>query len=303
MNNPNCRICGATGDQQQVRANTVFGGKPEHKFFECSECGAIYLFPVPSEEEEKRFYKQEFERYMATRAGVERDWTNAEKHIQTNQDQVKRRWAFIEEYLKPEQKLLEIGCSTGFMLDRFREYGADVSGIELSDEFLPFLRQRGHKVYSSIEILKKDNPEVKFDIITHFFVFEHMRDPFSFLESTYSMLKSGGYIIAEVPCSNDPLTSLYDIPAFEEFYWSIAHHYYYTPKSIKFVLDKLGYDYEIKPEQRYDISNHMYWMMAGKPGGQGKFDDIFSAETNRLYKEDLKSSWKCDTMFIYVRKP
>jgi SAM-dependent methyltransferase len=142
----------------------------------------------------------------------------------------------------------------------------------------------------------------KFDLIVHFFVLEHIRDPFDFFKETYAMLKPGGRIIAEVPCANDPLTSMYTIPEFEKFYWSIAHHYYYNPESISYILEKLGYEYELIPEQRYDLSNHMTWMMEGKPGGQGKYDQIFSRQLNEKYMDDLKSKWVCDTMVVVIDK-
>ena len=87
---PRCRICQADETRQSVRAEHVFGGKPEHNFWHCARCSAVYLYPIPSEEQEALFYEREFEKFMAARAGSERDWTNAEKHIDTNQDQVER---------------------------------------------------------------------------------------------------------------------------------------------------------------------------------------------------------------------
>ena len=31
------------------------------------------------------------------------------------------------------------------------------------------------------------------------------------------------------------------------------------PKTISYILDKLGYEYKIVPEQGYDLSNHIHW--------------------------------------------
>ena len=95
---------------------------------------------------------------------------------------------------------------------------------------------------------------------------------------------------------------IYNIYAFEKFYWSIAHHYYYTPTSIKYVLNSLKYKFEIVPEQRYDISNHMTWMMEGKPGGQNKFFKEFGLEFDQTYRQRLKDTWQCDTIFFYIWK-
>ncbi len=295
-----CRICKAeTG--QKIRANTVFGGEEKHNFWECENCKAIYLYPPLTEEEEEFFYKKEFEKFMSKRVGDHRDWSNAENHIKTNQDQVKRRWKFLENHLEKDKSILEIGCSSGFMLEAFRNYGLNCYGVEPSGEFLKFLHQNRFKAYQSLNELRNSLPNKKFDLIVHFFVFEHIRNPFEFLQETYEMLEDNGVIIAEIPSATDPLTSLYNIPAFENFYWSIAHHYYYTPESLKYILDKLGYKYELIPEQRYDLSNHITWLMEGKPGGQNRFS-IFSKKTIESYKQDLKDHWICDTILLKIYK-
>ncbi len=109
---PQCRICNADQSTQFIRAPLVFGGNKEHHFWQCKHCDAIYLYPVPSVDEEKNFYLMEFEGFMSSRVGDHRDWSNAQKHKETNQDQVIRRLPFIEEYLSPGIYILEIGCST-----------------------------------------------------------------------------------------------------------------------------------------------------------------------------------------------
>jgi len=298
---PCCRICGAGGSQLSIKAQTVFGGSPEHKFWHCSKCDVVFLYPVLSEQEEQHFYRMEFEKFMAARSGKERDWSNAEAHIKTNQDQVKRRLSFLEPYLRTGADLLEIGCSSGFMLDAFRDYGMNCTGVEPSGEFTDFLYSKGYPVFENLNQLI-DNSTKKYDLLVHFFVFEHIRDPFVFLKQTYDLLKEDGKIIAEIPCINDPLVSVFKIQAFDEFYWSIAHHYYYSPKSLAYVLDHLNLAYDMFPEQRYDLSNHIIWMLEGKPGGQGKFNHIFSQNLIEQYKRDLKQSWFCDTIFLVIYK-
>ncbi|UCE06633.1 MAG: class I SAM-dependent methyltransferase [bacterium] len=298
---PWCRICGADQKFQRIRAHTVYGGQEEHNFWHCSECDAVYLFPIPSEEEEAQFYNQEFEKFMAKRSGKNQDWTEPLAHVKANQDQVKRRWPFLEPHLRSGQTLLEIGCSSGFMLNAFRDHGLNCVGIEPSGAFLDFLLANDYEGYKSLEELVQ-REEKKFNIIVHFFVLEHISDPYSFFSYSLELLEEGGKIIAEVPCVNDPLTSLYSIPAFEEFYWSIAHHYYYSQKSLGYILNKLGVKYEMLPEQRYDLSNHIVWMTEGKPGGQDRYNYVFSKELIEKYKQDLKDNWLCDTIFLYVYK-
>ena len=295
-----CRICKANKDFQSIRGEYVYGGNKEHKFWRCGKCDAVYLYPVPTEEEDEYFYKNEFAKFAAKRSSLERDWSNAEAHIRNNQDHVKRRWDFLRPHLHPEMDLMEIGCSSGFMLNAFRDAKLNCVGIEPSGEFIEFLAKQDHLAFKSLKDLKLIEPEKKFDLITHFFVLEHIRDPFQFMKETLTFLKPNGKIIAEIPCVDDPLATIFNIPAFEKFYWAVGHHYYYSPKSLSYILDSLDLNYELLPEQRYDLSNHITWMMEGVPGGQGKYNHIFSDELINIYKRDLKEHWICDTIFLIV---
>ncbi|MGG7048320.1 class I SAM-dependent methyltransferase [Campylobacter sp. M4] len=191
-----CRLC-QSNKGQKLRATDVFGGTQEHKFWECNNCGVVYLYPYLSPEQEREFYKKEFEKFMSKRVGDHRDWSGAKEHSISNLDQVKRRWKFLQKHLDIHKdvganKLLEIGCSSGFMLSAFRDYGFDCYGIEPSGEFLEFLHKNDFNAYESFEELVLANNGIKFDIITHFFVFEHISDPLSFLKNTYDLLNEGG---------------------------------------------------------------------------------------------------------------
>ena len=299
---PNCRLCSASFKHQSVRADHVYGGGEEHKFFHCSNCDLVYLWPIPSESEEKLFYANEFEKFMEVRSGGDRDWSGPEAHIKSNQDNVKRRMDVLKQYFRPGSDILEIGCSSGFMLNAFRDAGLSAIGIEPSGGFREFLEKTRHTWFASIEDMRNSLPEKRFDVIVHFFVLEHIRDTQRFLRDQVDLLNKDGVIVAEVPCVSDPLTSLFEIPEFAKFYWSIAHHYYFSPTSLSRILDSIECRYEIVPEQRYDISNHLIWMQKGIPGGQGYYDDVFSSETKTCYMNDLKKKWLCDTMFVHIWK-
>jgi hypothetical protein len=116
------------------------------------------------------------------------------------------------------------------------------------------------------------------------------------------LLKIEGKMVFEVPCATDPLIALYKVSAFDKFYWSVAHHWYFNRESLTEVLKKTGYRFELFPEQRYDLSNHMVWMQEGKPGGLGRYGDIFGSNLDGLYKEKLKEHWLCDTVIAVVNK-
>lgn len=298
---PHCRFCDADPSSQSIKGHFVYGGTPDQHFWECSDCQMIYLSPPFDEANEKEFYGKEFEKFMAKRAGQDMDWTGPEKHFQSNQREVQRRLPFLEPYLKKGQRVLEVGCSSGFMLSALKEKGLDVYGLDPSGGFVDYVRSKQIPVYHSLNELESE-ANCNFDLIIHYYVFEHIRRPVQFLNEYMPLLNDGGKMIFEVPCASDPLVELYKIPAFGEFYWSVVHHWYFNKESLPRVFKKAGYSYEIYPEQRYDISNHMTWMLDGKPGGLGKYSEIFGSELDHLYKERLKKNWTCDTIIAVVSK-
>jgi hypothetical protein len=152
-----------------------------------------------------------------------------------------------------------------------------------------------------LEELKREH-DLTFDLIIHYYVLEHIRNPVQFIGQYMERLGDSGKMIFEVPCATDPLVELYKVPAFDRFYWSVAHHWYFTKESLTEVLKRVGYSFELYPEQRYDISNHMTWMLEGEPGGLGRYGHIFGTELDMLYKERLKENWLCDTIVAVVEK-
>jgi hypothetical protein len=57
------------------------------------------------------------------------------------------------------------------------------------------------------------------------------------------------------------------------------------------------------PVQRYDISNHIHWLSAGKPGGVGAYTDLLDDAVNAEYQRRLRETWHCDTVMAVARNP
>jgi SAM-dependent methyltransferase len=292
-----CPLCRASAEQQGVVTRHVYGAKgAERAFFYCSSCDVRYMHPSLTSEEEARFYAAEFEGFMAGRAGAAGGWNKVDDHIRANEPTRLRRMAFLQPYLERRSIVLEVGCSSGFMLFPLIEAGHACVGVEPSGVFSDFLRTRGLSVYASLGQLPRCGRQDLFDIVIHFFVLEHIAQARAFLEQQLALLKPGGKIIFEIPNAADPLFSVYDIPAFERFYWSIAHPWYFSEASLRYLLDQVGRPYEILRDQRYDLSNHMVWARDGRPGGMGRFTEILGPELEESYKKALIRTGRCDTL-------
>ncbi len=299
-----CPLCNAGIEDQSVVTSHVFGcvAKQYRAFYHCESCDVRYQFPRLTIEEEARFYAAEFEGFMASRSGNNGGWHKAEEHITANESTRQRRMKYLEPYLTTGSSILEVGCSSGFMLFPLTQSGHNCKGIEPSGVFSEFVRGGGLAVYDSLAQLQESEPNALFDVILHFFVLEHIADPIVFLKTQLNLLKLGGKIIFEIPNAADPLYSVYDIPAFERFYWSVAHPWYFSEDSMHYMLKQLGQPYEILRDQRYDLSNHMVWARDGKPGGMGRFTEALGSDLEEGYKQALIRIGKCDTLVGIISK-
>ena len=299
-----CPLCHCGTERQSVVTAHVFGNKSNQNrsFFHCEKCDVRYQYPSLSPDEEAKFYAHEFESFMAGRSGEEGGWHRPEKHIAANELMRQRRMAYIEPHLNGPAHILEIGCSSGFMLYPLQEASHTCVWIEPSGIFSEFLKHRDIDVYDSIGQLHVFKPEERFDLIIHFFVLEHIADPILFLQMQLESLNPGGKIIFEIPNVADPLYTVFDIPAFERFYWSVAHPWYFSENSLNYLLDKLGKPYQIVRDQRYDLSNHLIWARDGAPGGMGRFSEVFGQEMDVAYKQALIKSGNCDTLIGIITK-
>lgn len=299
-----CPLCCAGRDRQSVVTPHVYGGEVEreHAFFHCEVCDVRYQFPRLTTEEESHFYVAEFEGFMASRAGNKGGWHKVEDHIVANEPTRIRRMRHLAPHLAGRTSLLEVGCSSGFMLFPLAEAGHACTGIDPSRLFNEFVKNRGLVVFDSLRQLQESVPDAKFDVILHFFVLEHIADPVAFLDAQLALLKPGGKIIFEIPNAADPLYSVYDIPAFERFYWSVAHPWYFSESSLHYLLKQLDRPYEILRDQRYDLSNHMVWARDGRPGGMGQFTKALGSELEESYKQALIRIGKCDTLVGVISK-
>lgn len=298
--NHTCLLCHANADRQFVKSPIVYGGQPEQQFWQCAVCDAIYLYPATTDKDDMRFYETEFDKWMAKRSGDD-TWTQPDIQFSKMQKrELPLRMPWLEKMASSGERVLEIGSSSGFTLAVLKERGCDCVGLEVSPEYAAYARQLGLPTYMNWQELELAGYS-NFDLVLHYYVLEHVNDPLSFLRQSWRYVAPGGRMMFEVPNGNDPLSALYHIPAFEDFYWWRAHHWYFTPKSLAHLLDQLGRPYEIHPGQRYDLSNHLHWMLTGQPGGMGKYSHIFSRETEQSYAEDLKRNWLCDYIVAVIR--
>lgn len=109
-----------------------------------------------------------------------------------------KRVDIILEYLKPSQKkVIDIGTSTGIMLDIFKDLGFETWGVEPSQS-AKIAKDKGHKITKSyFEDAKL--PKNYFDVIVMNHTLEHLSNPLKVLKKIHQILTPDGYLLIDVP--------------------------------------------------------------------------------------------------------
>lgn len=277
-----CILCGGT---EFVQVHDRVRYNPASRPFRCTECSLVFLYPMLTPEEEQNFYSGDY-RSLYEDADPGSAFTR-------NLPEARERAERFSGVLESSHDVLEIGCSAGYFLHAIRSRVQSVTGVDPDISHAEYALNAGMTVYPSLDAL----PSCSFDRIFMFHVLEHIHDPVGFLRHVRTLLQPGGKLIIEVPNVDDALVSVYHVDAYRDFYWQPAHSSYFSRSTLARVLESAGMRGAMYPLQRYDLSNHLCWMLTGRPGGQGHFNDLFTSELNGVYADCLKRRFVCDTIY------
>jgi 2-polyprenyl-3-methyl-5-hydroxy-6-metoxy-1,4-benzoquinol methylase len=235
----------------QVRDSKKF------KVIKCLKCSHIQLFPIPSKEDEKKFYDKELQNSI-----IKKDFKISELRKNSFFD-VERRSDFVRKLVRKNQKILEIGSGDGFFLENMFDHGYNITGTEISKQ----RRQRSKKI-TKAKVLDLDFSEEiknfdKFDVIVLFHVLEHIHEPKLFLKKISKILNFKGKIVVEVPNFND--FQIYTNKSYKNWQLQRAHIHYFTSKILKKIFKESGLKVNVSGIQRYSIENMFSWKITNKP--------------------------------------
>jgi 2-polyprenyl-3-methyl-5-hydroxy-6-metoxy-1,4-benzoquinol methylase len=135
---------------------------------------------------------------------------------------------------KPPASAADIGCGGVYLLQKVREQGIAVKGIDPS----PVTAVAGKR--AGIEIVSDFYPSPllteQFDVLFHYDVLEHVEDPVAFLRAHHANLSSHGALIFAVPdCSQH--IALGDVSMFLH-----EHLNYFDSESLAHVVRAAGFE-------------------------------------------------------------
>lgn len=259
------------------------------KVLECKNCGLVFL---------SSFSHITSDHYK--KSGMHREKKpNIDKWLSETYSDDIRRFNFIKEKIV-NKSLLDFGCGIGGFLQLIQKskLPLSVTGLEQEEALKESFSDRQLNVFSDIMDITRSE---KYDIITAFHVIEHLSDPVGTLIELSKLLKKNGEIIIEVPSSDDALLTLYECDAFSHFtYWS-QHLFLFNKKTFSDLIDKTPLKLNwIKNIQRYPLSNHLYWLSKGLPGGHEFWKFMNNTQLNKAYEKQLEAIGKTDTIIASI---
>ena len=241
MKNRNCPICLSSNYSflhlQEFHNNTISLMR-KYDIVSCNACGMLYANKLPSQEQFKKYYrdisKYEFKNHNGK---VKNSYV---EHFQKIKNFILQNISYRDKSIK----ILDIGCSTGSLLNEFKKEGFNnLLGIEPAES----CRKVAKDLYN-IEVVSKDldnfDTEDKFDVVILSAVLEHLLCPQNAIKKIVYFLKLNGYIYIEVP----------DVDRFYKFVqsqyqqFSQEHINYFSKNSIINLLNQFGFEI-VKMEQ------------------------------------------------------
>lgn len=237
METVSCKVCGSSYTEYLISTvDKLFPTKGKYNIVRCGECGLIYTNPRPTQEELKTLYPQEYWGLIGGKGD------NHNSKILVKVEEAYRKYLLslevkvIKKLLKPNGKILDVGCGNGSILSLCKKQGFRTFGVELSPDAIKNVRNSHGLDIICGDIFEAGYNSNFFDVVTLYHVLEHLHEPLRTLKEIRRILKDQGFLVIQVP----NIDSL-QFKMFREKWFPIdtpRHLYHFSPKTINDFLNK-----------------------------------------------------------------
>jgi 2-polyprenyl-3-methyl-5-hydroxy-6-metoxy-1,4-benzoquinol methylase len=230
-----CDFCGQDKPQKRYE-------KRGFNIVQCANCGMVYTNPRLTGEKITELYDADYFQGHGFDKSVNYV-ADVKDHAQHKSDFTLNDWDLdsITQLLgkrSGKPRLLEIGCGTGVFLDKARQHGFEVEGLELSAYAADYVRKMGIPVRTESIESANDAPNT-WDVIVMREVIEHLPHPMESLKTIYSWLKPGGVLFMATGNYDCPERKLRGSDWF--YFMPEGHLYYFSNRTMTNYLKKVGF--------------------------------------------------------------
>ena len=201
--------------------------KGEWSYSRCRDCGLLSSEPIPSPQQIEEHYRTKFH---AGNYETLRRYASQYRHVY---EQL-ANWVAP----KPGERILDVGCFTGDLIEVLRSRGADAFGLELQPEAVRIAQERMPGRVFQADVNGSQFPPGPYDTITMMAVIEHVVDPVNFIRRAHSLLVPNGRLLLQTPDASSTLAHVM------RSYWPplapIEHIHLFTRASMRTLLRDFG---------------------------------------------------------------
>ena len=269
---PNCLLCGAPGTVLYERlSDRVFLVPGQWAIRRCagSDCGLLWLNPMPAPEEVHRIYECYYTHAERPRAPgfLGRVLAATRRGYLANQFGYRHSASTVDRLLgilpwlvpgRPAElnfsvmwldsgpsassqlarRLLDVGAGSGWLVDNFRSVGWQAEGIDFDPRAVQRARERGLHVHHG-GFAEQSFPEASFNAVTMSHSLEHVHDPVAWLAEARRVLRPGGRLALATPNSRSFMHR-----RFRESWFPLEpprHLYLFNREALARALDRAGF--------------------------------------------------------------
>jgi 2-polyprenyl-3-methyl-5-hydroxy-6-metoxy-1,4-benzoquinol methylase len=194
---------------------------------ECRRCGLVYAAGAPSP------YSDYSEAYYTE--GMYSDYLGDRSAIHRNAGRKLSRLA----RLTAGRELLDIGCATGFFLEKARAEGWSVRGLEVSQYASEYARRNLGLEVQTGSIVSLPNGLPKVDVVTMWDTIEHLDRPDLALQNIRRLLRPDGVLVFSTGDYDSVLRRV--TGKRWRLFADPTHNFFFTKDTLRRMLEQAGY--------------------------------------------------------------
>ncbi|MBN2687622.1 MAG: class I SAM-dependent methyltransferase, partial [Deltaproteobacteria bacterium] len=138
-------------------------------------------------------------------------------------------------------RVLDIGCGFGFFLREMKNRGWQAEGVEISPAGSRYTRDMLDVPVHVHPLEELELADDVFDVVTLFYVIEHVPDPIKLLKEVNRILKPGGLVLLRWPHSTPIVRLLGRLSENLDLYHTPYHLYDFSPATMNALLRRTGF--------------------------------------------------------------